>query len=748
MVIRALCYVVSFALIVGAGLYMFYGADKGLAIFHFDRPGIEWAVRFEVEEDGSAAFVRSAIKNVGQRAVRLGKCFLVDASDVQLGDGAGHSVILICSGTSAPSKVRQIRSGASRHISKTIAQFYNPTNGVALHLGFVSFDRINTEHEISSSEQGPIAIRSYCDFEGYELAPGQSVKSEALMVVVNENPHAALERWADTVALAYRPRIPSKIPSGWVGWSWVDAFNVERYEDVVRRNAKAIRRRLPGFDIEYIWVSIGNIKNGYPGNWLEWNDDSFPSGVEKLTADLGALGLKLGLWVAPFWMCTHLTDHVEQMCDAFLTKDGHPLLDAKQWSHGASGALPAENRPAMHCLDPTHPKTHDFLRKTFQTYYKWGVRYYMIDFLHAGSGSTPGTYLYDTHHDTDRIPGPDAYRAGLEVIREAAGADTYLLSSTGPTYQSIGLVDACRAGNDYGEGRALNPEAYFYPATFVINNAQFWTSHARATEAMAAGYFTHAKLYLADSGNVMTVDKPVSVADAQITATLFGINGGPMMLGDDIDSMSDERLSLIKKNLPRLPECAKPIDLFDCPEPDYAKVFHVKVERYWDTWDLVAVFNYGGETLHQNIQLDCLDVVPGQYAVWDFWNERYDQVVDDDFVLTIPPTSVRLIRLSRFRPHPWLVSTDMHIRQGQAEIEDCVWDSKEATLTIRAIRPSGEKGNAFILVPEAMALRNPGGYWVAKDGRDNRLIVRCAFEFDGAPVEKRIEFMPIEERTP
>ena len=42
--------------------------------------------------------------------------------------------------------------------------------------------------------------------------------------------------------------------------------------------------------------------------------------------------------------------------------------------------------------------------------------------------------------------------------------------------------------------------------------------------------------------------------------------------------------------------------------------------------------------------------------------------------IDVPPRSVKLLRIARDREHPWLLSTDLHVRQGQAEIEDCRWD--------------------------------------------------------------------------
>ena len=366
-----------------------------------------------------------------------------------------------------------------------------------------------------------------------------------------------------------------------MGWAWVDAFSSEHYEDVVRRNATAISRRLAGFDVEYVWLSLGNLKDVLPGNWLHWNSANFPTPPDRLADDLRRQGFKLGLWMGAFWMCTHADpQQVQEMRDAFLMHNGKPLMAGQRWSYGLGATLPPSQRPDMYLLDPTHPKTQALLRKTLETYYRWGVRYYMLDFLYGISGSTPGRFLYDNCYQRDLITGPQVYRAGLKLVREAAGPDTYLLTSTGPTMQNVGLVDACRMGSDYGEGRPLEPGSEFYPGTFIINQATHWTSHRSATDTLATTGFMHRKLFLADTGNVMTVDKPCPLCDAQITATLFGINGGPMMLGDDIDRMTDERLRLVKQCLPRMPEAAYALDLFDCPDPDHPKLFHLPVRAF------------------------------------------------------------------------------------------------------------------------------------------------------------------------
>ena len=129
-------------------------------------------------------------------------------------------------------------------------------------------------------------------------------------------------------------------------------------------------------------------------------------------------------------MNEQVTDGMERLKGTFLQYKGEPVI------------VPHRMLGKMYVLDPTHPKTQSFLREVFETWHKWGVRYYMIDFLYSITGATPGTFLNDGYYDKTRIQGPEAWREGLRVIREAAGPDTYLLSSTGPTLQCIGYMDS------------------------------------------------------------------------------------------------------------------------------------------------------------------------------------------------------------------------------------------------------------------------------------------------------------------
>jgi hypothetical protein len=215
-----------------------------------------------------------------------------------------------------------------------------------------------------------------------------------------------------------------------------------------------------------------------------------------------------------------------------------------------------------------------------------------------------------------------------------------------------------------------------------------------------------------------------------------------MMMGDDVDRMDDGRMRMLRMVFPRLPQCARPLDLFERAELDYPQLFHLPVEREWDRWDLLAVFNLEKQTLAKTVALDRLRGDPAaSYSVWDFWNQRYQGKVSGAISVEVPPYSVKLLRIARCRNHPWLLSTDMHVRQGQAEILDCRWDEASMTLAIRAQRPAGHEGSIYVHAPNGLALADPKGLWLARDGRDNSLIIRKALKFEGEPLEVQMRFV-------
>lgn len=710
----------------------------------FPDAGLAWTFTAEELPEDGTVLLHATLENRSARPVALGRVTpcLIDRLALP-----GEAVFLPAPPAQHDRIVYRLSDPEAPRWSKVKLQLYAPDGPVAVQIGFQTFLRANTEVHHRHDEGALCELTAWADFAGWELLPGDATPVETFVLAVGADPYRQLERWADRVAATGLPRQWPDAPVGWLGWTWVDAFNAENYQETMLRNCEAIARRLAGFGVGYVWLSIGNLPGGHPGAWTGWNDRSFPDGPEFLVRRLAALGITLGLWCGPFWVSSHLGELVAELGDALQRNpDGSLLVSRPRWDYGDCANLPAAERPALYALDPTHPKALALLQEAFAVNRARGVRYYMIDFLYAGAGNInagaplPGE-AHAPYHDPRLVPGPESFRHALRVIRRAAGDETYLLASTGPTLHMTGIADAVRTGNDFGEGRAIAADSYFYPATYVINSAGFWTGCLPALRNQAAAWYTHRKLYLNDAGNVLAVDKPLPLSDARVHATIHALCGGPTMLGDDIDRIDDDRLALIKKTLPRPAAVAFPVDLFESPWPGHPKLFHRRVDAPWGRFDVLAVYNFSPDPLRLPVALERLGLDgAADYLVWDFWDERFVGRIAGTLAAEAAPGGVTVYRLLRDAGRPALLGTDMHLLMGEMEIPDCRWDAAARALAGRAVRPRGERGNLFLYVPPELRVAHPRGYWIAKDGRDGSLVVRVALDFVDGGAEWRVEF--------
>jgi hypothetical protein len=541
-----------------------------------------------------------------------------------------------------------------------------------------------------------------------------------------------MEDWAARAGALAGANIRHEAPIGYLGWSWTDCTHGSRnYEEITLEVLDAINARLGGLGVRYLWTSMSNFEGSLPGNWLKWNDRCIPSGREAFIRKVQDKGFLPGFWVGPFYLCGTLAEQMDELKEAILKNpDGSLMVVCPEWRHGDAGRIRRKDRPCLYALDPSHPKALSYIRRVFETYRQWGVRYYMVDFLEAGAGNL-GRFSYKEHFDESLVAGPEAYLKFIRTMKEAAGPDAFLLASTSPTMHHAAALDGVRVGNDFGEGRALSPEAFFYPATFVINQLNFWTGAQYSLTNQAAHYHTHRRLYLNDSANVLTVDQPIPLNHARIAATIHAFSGGGTMLGDDIRTISEERLNLIKKTLPRGRDIATPLDLFDAPHPAGPRLFHRRVEKPWQRFDVVAIYNLLDRPMEQALDMARWGLdEEREYLVWDFWNEAFVGKWRGTAKAWVEAESVRVLRFAPFDGRPALLGTDMHLLMGEMEIEEAVYDSHALTFRLKAKRAAAEKGMAFVYAPDNLYVKNFEGLHIAKDGRDNSLVIGVPLQFD------------------
>ena len=642
-------------------------------------------LRTELDVYPQKLFVQVHVDNLGSIPVILGKCSLLQTAPSGCIDaGAADSLRVNCRDmwqfhcetrklsddptrldldVSNPERAGHALRDPSRHRSTIVGDLYSLERNACLDTGFLTFDRANTVIYYHA-EEGRAHIEALCDFSDYRLQPGRHQESEILRVAADSSFPSCMADWAEDVAAHYQPRFIRKPALGAIGDTWDSRLNEDGcYEDTILRTARGMHDRLKGFGFEYFWISLYNIKDIIPGHWLDVDYDEIPSGLNGLAKKLEALGLKLGLWMAPYWIPDRFSDQPETMKDQMLRRDGQPIVDQARWLRGISGNYPPKERLNFYLRDGSSRAAQDYIRDIFSQYREMGIRYYMLDFLRGGAGGLYGEFAYNEYADKTKIAGPEVFRQLLKAIREVAGEDTYLLSSTGPSLHCMGYVDGFRTGPDIGEGREIKPGYTSYPATYHIHHRDMLRSACRN---MASVYHINGRLGHADSFNVISVDKPIPLSEAQTSLSLAALFASPMMLGDCTAALSEERLQLLKKALPQNDplETAIPVDLFERLSPDCPRIYHLPIKRSWGCYGVLGLLNIDADTEVYSVDLKKLGY-DGPCAVYDFWDERFLGILEGKCAFSVPAASAKVLRITPWEGKPAVVGTDMHILQGR-----------------------------------------------------------------------------------
>lgn len=685
--------------------------------------GLVW--RWDLRMHQTALELTACLRNTGRVPLTLGQWHVLcmtraSGGAIHLGQ---HAVAPATFFRWCPwdMRVERLGSGSGQHASDNLCHLHDPATGTTLLSGFTTLDRMRGCHSLSTAADGTIAeYRATCTFGNYVLEPGQELASEKLRLSIHADPYAALEAWADCICRTYKPTFASLPPVGWIGWAWTDAYSRREgnWETVAVANAQAIREKLRGFDVRYIWTSQSNLKDATPGNWLATDAQQMPSGLRGFCRKLQKLHFHPGLWVAPYWFYSEAQGLLEKnQANLLHGTDGKPICHTGAWGWKYDDNLPWYNMHQYY-LDGTHPQSAAFLRQVFGHYRKLGVRYYMLDFL--------GIVANCRLHDPKQTP-LQAGCAMLRVIRETAGPDTHIQTAVSSTPGYVGLINAARVGRDFGEGRPLagTPLSDWRNATYVLHDLHYANTRY-LLQNVAANYFTHRKLYLNDF-NLLTIDKPVPLEHARLVVTVFGLGGGsPLMLGDDYRRIDPERLRLVKLCLPRTQESARPVDLFDRVHPDdYCRMLKLPVQTAWDAYLLVGVFNMDDKPYSTELDFAKLGLdAAAPHRVFEFWNEEYVGTFTHRVPCVIPPGACRLFRIAKARPYPWLLATDLHAQQGAVEIRRLKWDERTMRLSGTVCRPPGESGNLFLLMPRKLRLLNHEGVSLLKELLDMNVILR------------------------
>lgn len=713
-------------------------------------PGIPCSWIWELEYADGRLEIQTTLQNKGKTPLSIGNWDIINLSKKRNGGfrfGNNPADARFFRWRSLDMRVETLSSDKGMHASDNLCLLYDRELKQTFLSAFLTMDRMHGRHTITySPSDGIEEYKATCSFGKFSLPPKQQFVSEKLQILFYTDPYDALEKWADYIYDIKKPVFPELAHVGLSSGAWRQLYSGDGHlidhSKTGLDNARAFRNRLKGFDADIFRLStFTTLKDGIPGNWMEANEDFFhgSNGYKNFLKELKLLGFNPGVWVSPFWFFSE-ADHVLKENEGNLLRDctGAPIHYSMDWT-GNVADTSYMSRLNQYFLDGTHPKTVDYVKKVFSYNRDIGVRFYMLDFLQVPTNSCVS--------DPSQTP-LQAARNILKVIRETAGDDTHLQTAVSSTPAYSGLIDAARVGRDFGEGRPLDgaPLSDWGNATYILHDRNYANLHYLLQNS-AASYFTHRKLYINDL-NILTVDKPVPLEHARFATTIFGLCGSPLMLGDDIYTINQDRLNMIKLCLPRTQGWPIAVDLFDNVYPDnYSRYLKLPVKTSWGEYQLLAVFNNDGAPYDARLDFDQLGLDKAKsYRIYEFWNEEYHGTFKGHFDYIVPPNSCRLFRISEARDYPWLLSTDMHIQQGAVEVEELNWDEKRMRLSGKVTRPVGETGNLFFLMPRKMRVINSEGLWLMKELDDMNVIIRKEIKFTREHETFEIFFEPWERK--
>jgi alpha-galactosidase len=517
-----------------------------------------------------------------------------------------------------------------------------------------------------------------------QVAPGQTVRSGEVVVFSGANPFDTLESYADLLAQVHHVRL-NPIINGWCTWSNMYG---DITEDRVMKNARVIAKELKPYGMEWVQIDDG-YQRGF-GDW-EAQTGKLPKGMKDLATQITSLGLKPGIWLAPF----------------AISKNTAVATDHPDWlAHRVDGTLqeiePAHQAQAQYILDVSKPESREWLRSTLSTVANdWGYKFVKTDFSEWT--------LLATECFADRtFTTAKAYYAANDAIRTGIGPGVHLLDC-GPAPEIIGLADSMRIELD----RPVAPDCSLWDQ---------YAQHYNSTgPAVAKRYYFHGRTWINDADHIRL--NGLDLPQCEVAATITALSGGTMISGDQLYDLDSQRMQILKKVFPSCGKAARPIDLFETTQP---ALFVTPFTRGAQSWKVAGIFNWGDTTVTRVISPERLGFHKTEpWLAFDFWREQLVCDGQQDIQLVQPARSVSLLAVRTRSGTPQLLGTTRNCMQGAVELEDVAWNSLTRTLSGKALGSPGMSYDLFIYVPETYKTAKPG---TAMDSRTH--VARLPLRFD------------------
>ncbi|MBT3194791.1 MAG: alpha-galactosidase [Verrucomicrobia bacterium] len=472
-----------------------------------------------------------------------------------------------------------------------LLMLYPSAHNAAL-MAFSSCHRFNGQFRFN-----PDCLEVVLTCEGIQVPPGATMALEEFFFGTCEDPSELLQRLGQQIGVNHPPLPYEAPPCGWSSWS---CYGRAVTEEDVFDNLATIKSEFP--DLKFIQLDDGY--QTHMGDWLAPNPN-FPNGIDSLCCKIKEAGFEPAIWVAPF-IAAKDSDLLRDHPDWFVKDDQGQPLDSSTVSFGGWVEKP------WYMLDGTHPGAQDYLRMVFRTMReKWHCRYFKLD------ANTWGALPWGHRHDPNAT-AIEAYRAGMQALREGAGEGSFVLGCNAALWPSLGTVHGMRVTNDIKYNwrciRGLAEQGF--PRNW--QNQALWISDPDNLVLC-----NHEQIFVGFS----RTDTDVSENEFSFHAAYILASGGMILAGDRMMALQEEHKQIISKLVPPSGNAA----VFD--DRDFT-VGRIKTDDGW----LLCLFNWGDTETRSCATLEA------PCDLYDYWTDtKLAENVTRIPFLSLPAHSARVV---------------------------------------------------------------------------------------------------------
>ena len=541
-----------------------------------------------------------------------------------------------------------------------------------------------------------------------ELAADVDSPTEAFFVIEADGAYFK-SRWAPGYHPIDRKRCP-KAPTGWMSWNiYFDKAGSAENLAEARVGAKYLKPF--GLDIwsieswqdNSLWLPVSKFHHHenrcYP--------KQFPEGMKWLADEIRKLGFKPGIWMSLYG----------EGDDRFY--EAHKDL----YLHDKNGK-PINNWAGKYMLDTTNPDALKLMTKLArQAKDEWGYEFFKFD----GMANTPRKFERADIRACAKNPGDTKwFENSVRALREGIGDSLFLGCMGDFTGTEAQFLDASRLGSDVvgcygGLGETYHP----FGSNAVSQMPVKWANVLHQAECTFTQIFVNNLMFYTDPDTLM-VGYALEKHEAEVMATIVGLPGQLMFAGDKLGCLRADRMKMIQQVLPVAD--IHPQNLYPYAASAKIPVWNLTVTRPFDTWHVVALFNFDDAPKSFEVPLAELGLDDSKdYVAHEFWGGRYVGAIRDALVAeNVPMRSVMLFAIREQADRPQFVGDDRHITQGAVELADLKWDAAAKTYTLKIKAIGGFPFTYRVRIPDGFKFAKAtasDGATVTADTKEKGLVV-------------------------